>query len=142
MSKQTQNKTVANTADVSTFLDKVTPEEKRNDARLLLDIMMEISHEQPMMWGSSIVGFGEYHYKYESGREGNMCRIGFSPRKTALTIYCITGFAEKSPLLEKLGKYKLGKSCLYIKKLADVDVSALKQIITDDWNAMNKKYSK
>ncbi len=139
MSKS-QNKTKANDMDVETFISSVSPIEKQDDARAILQIMHDISGEKAIMWGSSIIGFGEYHYKYDSGREGDMCRTGFSPRKTAMTIYCMSGFTEKNSLLNILGKYKLGKSCLYIKKLSDVNIDVLRQLIQEDWDFMNEKY--
>ena len=92
------------------------------------------------MWGPSIVGFGSYHYKYESGREGDMCITGFSPRKQNLTIYILPGFKRYSELMKKLGKYKTGKSCLYINKLEDVDMKVLKELISEDVKYMKKKY--
>ena len=140
MSKN-QNKTIANDMDVETFISSISPTEKQNDTRIILEIMHDITGHKAMMWGSSIIGFGKYHYKYESGREGTMCRTGFSPRKNAITIYCMSGFAEQAKLLDALGKHKLGKSCLYIKKLSDVNIDVLCELIQEDWDIMNAKYS-
>ena len=103
-------------------------------------MMKQITKENPIMWGPSIVGFGSYHYKYESGREGDMCITGFSPRKQSLTIYIMPGFDGYDKLMKKLGKYKTGKSCLYINKLEDVDLKVLKELISEDVKNMKKKY--
>ena len=93
------------------------------------------------MWGSNIVGFGQYHYKYESGREGDFMITGFSPRKQALTLYIMPGFKSQAALMKKLGKYKTGKSCLYIKRLSDVDEAILQRLITDSVKLMRRKYA-
>ncbi len=138
--QKNMNKTVATKATVESYIASIVPEEKQNDAIKLLDIIGEITRAKPVMWGTSIVGFGEYHYKYDSGREGDMCRSGFSARKTALTIYCLSGFEKQSNLLKKLGKHKLGKSCLYIKKISDVDIDILRDIIRKDWDHMAIKH--
>ena len=135
-----KNKTIANDASVTAFLDAIKDDQKREDSYKLLEIMTRLSGYPPKMWGSSIIGFGEYHYKYESGREGDMCRIGFSPRAQNLTLYIITGFSDYEEELSRLGKYKLGKSCLYIKRLSDVDEQVLEQLIIKDLNVMNEKY--
>ncbi|MHA2005103.1 MAG: DUF1801 domain-containing protein [Candidatus Thorarchaeota archaeon] len=103
--------------------------QRREDGFELLKMMKEITNEEPTMWGASIVGFGSYHYKYESGREGDMPLTGFSPRKRSLTVYIMSGFEEYKDLLDKLGKHKIGKACFYINKLADVDTTVLKKII-------------
>ena len=102
--------------------------------------MQEISGYEPKMWGTSIIGFGSYHYKYDSGREGDMCRIGFSPRAQSLTLYMITGYSESSDDLARLGKHKTGKSCLYIKRLSDVDEDVLRDMIQKDLDKMAEKY--
>ena len=122
-------KTVKNEASVGKFLDAVGDERKRADSYTLVDLMRGITGEDPAMWGPSIVGFGSYHYRYESGREGDMCLTGFSPRKQALTIYIMSGFSEHRALMDKLGKYKTGKSCLYVKRLEDIDTEVLEQLI-------------
>ena len=116
-------------ASVQAFLKAVEHPQRREDGFELLEMMKEITNEEPMMWGPSIVGFGSYHYKYESGREGDMPLIGFSPRKRSLSLYITSEFEECTDLLDKLGKHKIGKSCLYINKLADVDKSVLKKMI-------------
>ncbi|MGY5881536.1 MAG: DUF1801 domain-containing protein [Candidatus Thorarchaeota archaeon] len=124
-----ENKTKPTKVKVKDFLDAIEHPTRKKDGFELLKIMKKITKEKPVMWGPSIVGFGLYHYKYATGREGDMPRTGFSPRKANLTIYIMPGFEEYGDLLEKLGKHKLGKSCLYINKLADVDIEILKQII-------------
>ncbi|QQS35841.1 MAG: DUF1801 domain-containing protein [Ignavibacteriales bacterium] len=122
-------KTKLNDASVQKFLNSVKDEKQREDSFVILDIMTTITKQPPKMWGPSIIGFGSYHYKYESGHEGDMCLTGFSPRKQSLTLYILPGFEKNKDLMEKLGKYKTGKSCLYIKKLEDVDMKVLKDLI-------------
>jgi hypothetical protein len=114
---------------VEAFLNGVDHERKREDSFAILELMKEATGEEAKMWGDSIVGFGTYRYKYASGREGEWMLTGFSPRKQNLTLYIMSGFDEYDALLGKLGKYKTGKSCLYINKLADVDVDALKELV-------------
>ncbi|MCW5958890.1 MAG: DUF1801 domain-containing protein [Pyrinomonadaceae bacterium] len=135
-------KTKLNDADVGEFLNKVSDPEKREDSFRVLEMMREISGQEPRMWGSSIVGFGTYHYKYASGREGEWMRIGFSPRKQNLTVYIMNGFERYDQLMAKLGKYKTGKSCLYLKRLSDVDESVLSELITESVKYFDKKYGK
>jgi predicted CopG family antitoxin len=122
-------KTKETTASVSDFIDKIADPQRREDCRTVADIMRDVTGEEPKMWGSSIVGFGRYHYKYESGREGDWMITGFSPRKGDLTLYIMGGFDSYSDLLKDLGKYKTGKSCLYIRKLADIDVEVLRKLV-------------
>lgn len=122
-------KTKANAASVEAFLNSVADERKRGDAFVLLAMMQEISGEEAKMWGDRIVGFGSYHYKYASGREGDWPILAFSPRKQNLTLYFMPGFEHQGELLAKLGKHTTGVSCLYIKKLADVDLPTLRQMI-------------
>ena len=135
------NKTQPNNSDVIAFLDSVAEDKKRADSFKLLKIMQEITNESPKMWGSSIIGFGNYHYKYESGREGDFFIVGFSPRKQNLTIYIMPGFERYEKLMADLGKFKTGKSCLYIKSLDDVDMKILKELISNSVSYMNKKYN-
>lgn len=123
-------KTRRNDASVTDFLNTVEHEQKRKDAFAILDLMEEATGEAPQMWGSSIVGFGSYHYTYASGREDDWMLVGFSPRKQNLTLYIMAGFEQYDELLGKLGKYKTGKSCLYINKLADVDQDVLRELVT------------
>ena len=124
-----QNKTRPTDQSIDDFLNKVENTSRKKDSFKMLKIIKEITKLDPVMWGTSIVGFGSYHYKYTSGREGDMPLVGFSPRKQNLTLYIMDGFEKKDELLSKLGKHKLGKSCLYINKLQDVDITVLKEII-------------
>jgi hypothetical protein len=133
-------KTKITKASVEKFLNSIPDEKKREDSFKILGLMKKITKEEPKMWGPSIVGFGKYHYKYESGHEGDMCISGFSPRKQALTIYILPGFKRNENLMKKLGKYKTGVSCLYIKKLENVNMNVLKELITSSFNYMKKKY--
>ena len=123
------NKTVPTGKSVEKFLEGIDDERKRADSRELLDLMKDITGEEAVMWGDSIVGFGAYHYKYESGREGDMPLAGFSPRKQSLTLYIMDGFDEYDGLLGKLGKHSTGKACLYVKRLDDVDRDVLRELI-------------
>jgi hypothetical protein len=124
-------KTKPTNDNVEDFLNKVENETKRNDSFKILKIMKELTQEEPVMWGASIVGFGSYHYKYTSGREGDWMIVGFSPRKQNLTLYIMDGFDRYNKILERLGKFTTGKSCLYIKKLEDVDIPTLKELISE-----------
>jgi hypothetical protein len=125
-----ENKTKANAKSVPEFLEQVEDPKKRADSLIIAELMEKLSGSKPKMWGDSIVGFGDYHYKYASGREGDWFQVGFSPRKQNLTIY-IMGYLEfYSDILEGLGKYKHGKGCLYIKKLEDIDMDVLENLIS------------
>ncbi len=128
-------KTQKNDSSVEAFIDSISDERKRNDSRQLLELMSSVTKTEPAMWGGSIVGFGSYDYKYESGREGTWFRVGFSPRKQNLTLYLMDGFEKYEDLLSQLGKHSTGKSCLYVKKLDDVDSKVLKQLIKQSFNA-------
>lgn len=129
-------KTKVNDASVVDFLNKVESDKKREDAFVLLDMFTEITKEEPKMWGGSIIGFGQYHYKYASGQEGDWMRVGFSPRKANLTLYVLCyGKENKQELLDNLGKHKLGKGCLYINKLADVDINIVKELIANAFHS-------
>lgn len=136
----TKNKIAATKLSVTAFLNGIEDKQKRTDAKKVSAMMRRITGSRAKMWGSSIVGFGEYHYKYDSGREGDSMITGFSPRKQALSIYIMAGFSSYDSLLKKLGKYKTGKSCLYVKKLADVDEKVLEQLVTKSVQYMRKKY--
>lgn len=134
-------KTKKNTASVEKFLNNVADEQRRKDCFRLLEIMKTETKAEAAMWGTSIVGFGRYQYKYESGRELEWFLTGFSPRKQDLTLYIMPGLERYPSLMKKLGKHKTGKSCLYIKKLEDVDLPTLKQLIKQsvaDLAAMSK----
>lgn len=122
-------KTQKNDASVEAFLGRVEPEGKRADSQEILELMCQVTGEEPAMWGNSIVGFGEYQYRYASGREGEWFLTGFSPRKQNLTLYIMSGFDEYEKLLAKLGKHKTGKSCLYINKLDDIDLDVLRDLV-------------
>jgi hypothetical protein len=126
-------KTKVNNASVEEFLNTIEDEQKRKDSFEIVKIMKKVTKKKPKMWGPAIIGFGSYHYKYESGREGDMPQIGFSPRKQNLTLYIGVGDNSENPLLKKLGKYTTGKVCLYIKKLADVDKNVLQELIADSF---------
>ena len=115
--------------DVESFLSAISDEKKRRDCFTLLEMMRQITKTEPKLWASSMVGFGDHHYKYASGREGDTFIIGFSPRKQNLTLYILTGFEQEQQLLGKLGKYKTGKGCLYIKSLDDVHLPTLRSLI-------------
>lgn len=137
-----ENKTVKNNASVEDFLNAVEHATRKKDAFTLLEMMKKITGEQAAMWGDSIVGFGEYHYKYDSGREGDFLMIGFSPRKTSTTLYIMNGFDRYDELLGQLGKHKTGRSCLYITNLKNVDLDVLQTLIKESYNYMNDKYHK
>jgi hypothetical protein len=124
------NKTKPTELSVAAFLDALTDETKRADAKALVRLMQRATGEKPKMWGPSIVGFGSHHYKYESGREGDMPLAGFSPRKAATVLYGLRGTGDSETLLGKLGKHTTGKGCIYIKKLADVDPTVLERMLT------------
>ena len=132
-------KTKQTAASVSKFINDIPDPVKRKDCKTVAAIMTEISGHKPKMWGPSIVGFGSYHYKYTSGQEGDWPLLAFSPRKQNLTLYILRGSDEENELLKKLGKHTIGKSCLYIKQLSDVDLSTLKTLIR---NCLKRKNSK
>ena len=136
-------KTQKNDASVLAFLDKVTDEAKRKDCKELVEIFEKISGEKATMWGTSIIGFGSYHYKSErSKQEGDWPLTGFSPRKQNITLYIMSGFKDSTDLLKKIGKHKVsGGSCLYIKRLSDIDLEILKQLITASLKVMKERYS-
>lgn len=127
----TENKTKQTDTSVDAFLSNIQNAQKQADCRSITQLMQDITGEPPKMWGTSIIGFGTYHYKYASGREGDNCVTGLSPRAQAITIYLNYGMADKKDLLDKLGKYTTGGACLYIKKLSDVDMPTLKKLIAE-----------
>ena len=124
-------KTKENDQSVETFLSSIEDAQKQQDCRTLIAIMQEATGAAPRMWGESIVGFGHYHYKYASGREGDWFLTGFAPRKQNLTLYIMAGFDNYEALLGKLGKHSTGKSCLYVKRLADVDMPVLTELVVE-----------
>lgn len=137
-----ENKTKPTTVSVPAFLDGCTDETRRTDAKALAKLMQEVTGKKPAMWGPSIVGFDSYHYIYESGREGDMPIVGFSPRKAANVLYGMIGFAGAEVLLAKLGKHTTGKGCLYIKKLADVDMKVLETLVEKAVAATRARHTK
>lgn len=134
-------KTKLNDASVEEFLNSVEDEKKRKASFVILDLMQDVTAKEPKMWGDSIVGFGSYHYKYKSGREGDWFLTGFSPRKQNLTLYIMPGFEEYDNLMNDLGKYKTGKSCLYINKIEDVDLEVLRKLVKESVEHMEKTNS-
>lgn len=124
-------KTTVTRDSVPAFIAAIEDESVRKDCKSLAAIMKQVTGEKPRMWGPSIIGFGTYHYKYASGHEGDMCRIGFSPRKNALSLYLIGAKDFASPPFKALGKYRTGGGCLYIKRLSDIDIPALTKILSD-----------
>ncbi|MDH3549324.1 MAG: DUF1801 domain-containing protein [Gammaproteobacteria bacterium] len=135
-----ENKTQATGASVAAFINSIDDKQQRADARKVAAMMRKATGKRAKMWGPSIVGYGAYHYKYASGREGDFLMTGFSPRKQALTVYVIPGFTPFEALMNKLGKYKTGKSCLYIKRLSDVDEKILEQLIDRSVKHMREHY--
>ena len=123
---------------VEDFLNSVENEKMREDSFTVLELMKDVTGDEPKMWGESIIGFGSYHYKYASGREGEWMLVGFSPRKQNLTLYIMSGFDEYQTLLGDLGKYKTGKSCLYINKIEDVDQATLRELVKQSVDHMIK----
>jgi len=135
-----ENKTKPGKASVTAFINGIDDLQKRRDVKKITAMMREATGSRAKMWGRSIIGFGSYHYKYASGREGNFLVTGLSPRKQALTVYIMPGFRKYEPLMKKLGKYKTGKSCLYIKRLSDVDEKLLQRLIAESVTDMRKNY--
>ena len=137
----TELKTKRNDGDVLAYLESVENDRRREDSLALLDVMGEITGEMAEMWGGSIVGYGSYHYVYESGREGDWFLTGFAPRKQSLTLYIMPGFERFDDLLARLGKHKIGRSCLYINKLADVDMDVLKELVSESVGHMRRTHA-
>jgi len=134
------NKTKPGRASVTAFINGIEDREKRSDAKKVAAMMRAATGSRARMWGASIIGFGGYHYKYASGREGDFMITGLSPRKQALTVYIMPGFSHFEGHMKKLGKYKTGKSCLYLRRLADVDEKVLNRLIVDAVKYMRKNY--
>ena len=135
-----ENKTQPTKASVAQFLNSIEDERKRRDAKRIDKLFREVTGEKPVMWGPSIIGYGTYHYRYASGREGDCMRLGFSPRKQNLTLYIMPGFDRYDSLLEELGKHTTGKSCLYVKRLDDIDLDVLADLAREAWDEMNRRY--
>lgn len=131
--------TKVNDASVLEFINNVPDERKRQDSLTVMEMMREVTGLEPKMWGPAIIGYGSYHYKYESGREGDMPMIGFSPRKQALTLYIIADFDQRDELLTKLGKHTTSVSCLYVKRLSDIDMGVLRELATKCYGYMKSK---
>jgi hypothetical protein len=135
-----ENKTQPTTADVTAFLTGIDSAQRRDDAFRLIELMRAVTGRAPAMWGPSIIGFGHYRYTYDSGHSGEAPRVGFSPRKAALTLYLTSGYPMHDDLLARLGKHKKGKGCLYVTKLTDVDLGVLEQLIAASWAERNARY--
>lgn len=135
-----QNKTQPTDKSVKTFIDSLDDQQKIADSYSLLDLMREVTGCEPKMWGPSIIGFDQYHYKYESGREGDFLKVGFSPRKRELSIYLMCSLEKNKDLLSKLGKHRTGKSCLYVKRLEDINMDVLRDLVQESVKFVNKKY--
>jgi hypothetical protein len=135
-----KNKTTETAADVTDFIKSFASEKQQPDSFRLVELMREVSGHEPKMWGPSIIGFGQYHYRYESGHEGDAPLIGFSPRKAAISLYVSTGAENQKPLLDGLGKFKMGKACIYINKLSDIDEKKLKALMQQTIKYLQSKY--
>ncbi len=135
-----ENKTKATSVSPESFIETVEHDVRRADAKVLLDLFADVTQLVPRMWGPSIIGYGRYHYKYESGREGEFMMTGFSPRKANQVIYIMPGYTDHSAVLDRIGKYKIGKSCLYINKLADIDLDVLRELIAAGFEDMKSRY--
>ncbi len=133
-----ENKTRPTKVSVTEYIESVENETRRKDAYVLLELMKKLTGEQPVIWGDSIIGFGNYHYKYDSGREGDMILTGFSPRKSNLSLYVGASAERNVSYLKKLGKHKIGKTCLYINKLSDVDMIVLAELIKTNYEFVKK----
>lgn len=137
-----QNKTVANDDSVESFVQNLPDARKREDSRLLIELMRKVSGHEPKMWGSSIIGFDSYHYVYPTGREGDMCVLGFSPRKENMAVYFIDGFDAYASQLKKLGKHKTAKSCLYFKALSEIDTAVLVDMLENSYKTVTTMHRK
>lgn len=135
-----ENKTKATSASVDAYIEAIADPARQADCRALVRLMRSITGERPVMWGGSIVGFGSYHYKYDSGREGDACATGFSSRRSDISIYLTASFPGQEELLARLGKHKMGKACLSVRRLSDVDVGVLKQLVAGSVSAVRERY--
>lgn len=135
-----QNKTQPTTVDVDAFLSAVEPERRREDGQALNTLFKRVTGWAPVMWGPSMIGYGSYHYRYDSGREGESLATGFSPRKSNLSIYIMPGYADYSAILDRLGKHKTGKSCLYVNRLSDVDLDVLAELIQAGLDDLGRRW--
>ncbi len=137
-----KNKTIFTDENVIEFVEKLENETKKNDSYQLINLMSEITGQEPKMWGPSIIGFGQYHYKYASGHEGDAPVLGFSPRKAAISLYVFSGADEHLPTVEKLGKFTMGKSCIYVKKMSDIDIDILNELMQQSIDFVTEKYER
>ena len=135
-----ENKTKPTDVSPSEFIASVDHDRRRQDAEILLELFEKVSGHSPKMWGPSMIGYGQYHYKYESGREGDSFRLGFSPRKSNLVVYLMPGYQDFDEERARLGKHKLGKACLYINKLADIDLDVLEEMARKSLRILAEKY--
>lgn len=135
-----ENKTRPTGASVEAYIATVTDEERRRDCEILASLMTRVTGEPAAMWGDSIVGFGSYHYRYESGRKGDAPLVGFSPRKGDISLYVLAGYEGEAALLARLGRHKAGKACLYLRRLADADPAVLEQLVVEAVEAMRRRY--
>lgn len=133
-------KTKPTDASVTDFINSVEDYKKRRDSNKIVDLLKRITKSDPRMWGTSIIGFGSYHYIYKSGHKGDWMKVGFSPRKQNLTLYIMSGFDRYEDLMQNLGKYKTGKGCLYFKKLDDLNLDVLEELVTQSYNYLTEKY--
>ncbi|MGP1274981.1 MAG: DUF1801 domain-containing protein [Caulobacterales bacterium] len=136
-----ENKTQATPVSVDEFLATIEPEHKREEARQLTALFAKVTGFEPVMWGPSIIGYGRYHYVYESGREGDFLATGFSPRKAQHSIYILPGYTDFGPILARLGKHSKGKSCLYVKRLSDIDMDVLAELIAAGLKDLDAKWT-
>jgi len=134
------NKTQPTIISPAEFIASVEPDRRRKEGEILLELFEKTTGWKPKMWGPSIIGFGEYHYKYETGREGDFMATGFSPRKAKLSIYIMPGYSDYGSIMQRLGKHSVGKSCLYINKLDDIDLDVLAELIETGVKDLSKKY--
>lgn len=134
------NKTVATDAGVETYLDAIEDPKRRADCDALAKLMRAVTKKRPVMWGSSIVGFDSYHYRYDSGREGDWCVTGFSSRKGDISVYLVAAGPKQEALLAKLGRHRIGKSCLYLRSLADVDAKVLRELVEDSVAEVKRRH--
>jgi Domain of unknown function (DU1801) len=137
-----QNKTRATTASVDAYIEAIEDESRRKDCRVLAKLMSTATKRKPVMWGTGIVGFGNYHYRYDSGREGDMCLAGFSSRKGDISVYLVADFPARDELLAALGKHKMAKACLYIRRLGDIDLKVLKQLVAGSVAEVKRRYGR
>lgn len=135
-----ENKTRATEASVAAYLAAIDDQARRQDCEALAKLMAKATQQEPVMWGTSIVGFGSYHYHYESGHQGDSCLVGFSSRKGDISIYLMAGFSDRDELLARLGRHKMGKGCLYVRRLNDIDPKVLEQLVAGSIAEVKRRY--